>query len=93
MNFLTSFNYERHGIVSNRPAETKFEFKIDMRYNYKGIWFGVVYENQVEMFLGFPDYFYEDRFGNPIDSSSGIIANSRYTNTLMLTINKVINIK
>ena len=43
------------------------------------------------MFLGFPDYFYEDKFGNPVDSINGYFANSRITNTLILTINKTIN--
>ena len=43
------------------------------------------------MFLGFPDYFYEDKFGNPIDSSDGLLANTRLSNTLILSINKIIN--
>ena len=62
---IPSINYERHGIVSNRPSEVKFELKLDIRYKYKNCWFGLYYENQSEMFLGFPDYFYEDKFGIP----------------------------
>ncbi len=88
---MPSFNYERHGVVSNRPSEVKFELRFDIRYNYKNCWFGLYYENQSEMFLGFPDYFYEDKFGNPIDNSSGIFAKSRKTKSLIFTINKSIN--
>ena len=91
MMILPSVNYERHGVVSRRPAEVKIEMKLDARYKYKDTWFGLKYERQREFFLGFPDYFYEDKFGNPIDSSVGVLANSRYTNTLILSINKYIN--
>ena len=85
-------NYERHGIVTNRPAEVKVELKIDLRYNYKNTWFGLAFENKNEFFLGFPDYFYEDKFGKPIDSSSGNLASSRIINTLILSVNKIINL-
>jgi len=88
---LPSLNYERHGVVSRRPAEVKIEMKLDARYKYKDTWFGLKYERQRDFFLGFPDYFYEDKFGNPIDSSVGVLANSRYTNTLILSVNKYIN--
>ena len=88
--FIPSINYERHGIVSNRPAEVKIEVRFDIRYKINNTWFGIYYEKQNEMFLGFPDYFYEDKFGNPIDSSTGILANSRLTNTLHFSINKII---
>ncbi len=88
---MPAFNYERHGIVSHRPAEVKFEFRLDIKYNYLNSWFGVYFEIQKDMFLGFPDYFYEDKFGNPIDSSEGKIANSRNTSTLILSFNRFIN--
>ena len=88
--FIPSINYERHGIVSNRPAEVKIEIRFDIRYKVNNTWFGIYYEKQNEIFLGFPDYFYEDKFGNPIDSSTGILANSRLTNTLHFSINKII---
>lgn len=88
---IPSLNYERHGIVSNRPAETKFELNLSFKYNYKNVWFGLKYEKQYEYFLGFPDYFYEDIFGNPVDSSSGKLAKSRITNTLILSMNKYFN--
>ena len=89
--FIPAVNYERHGIVSNRPAEVKFERRLNIRYKHKDNWIGIYYEIQNEMFLGFPDYFYEDKFGNPIDSSSGKFANSRNTNTLILSWSKEIN--
>ena len=47
---VPSLNYERHGIVTNRPAEVKVELKIDLRYNYKNTWFGLAYEKQNEFF-------------------------------------------
>ena len=89
--FIPSFNYERHGIVSNRPAEVKLELNFDIRYKIMKTWFSIKYEKQYEAFLGFPDYFYEDKFGNPIDSSSGILANNRKTNTLIFSFYKYIN--
>ena len=64
-------------------------FRLDIKYNYLNSWFGVYFEIQKDLFLGFPDYFYEDKFGNPIDSSEGIIANSRNTSTLILSFNKL----
>lgn len=85
---IPSINYERHGIVSHRPAEVKTELKFDFRYKLKNTWFGIVYEKQFEAFLGFPDYFYVDQFNNSIDSSSGKLAGSRFTNTLILTLYK-----
>tara|TARA_Y100000590_G_scaffold292814_1_gene329761 strand:+ start:79283 stop:80842 length:1560 start_codon:yes stop_codon:yes gene_type:complete len=88
---IPGLNYERHGIVTHRPAEVKIELRLDTRYKYKDIWFGIYYENQFEAFLGFPDYYYEDKSGNPIDSSDGKLANARKTNTLILSINKIIN--
>ena len=89
--FIPAINYERHGIVSHRPAEVKLEFRLDIRYNYMKSWFGIYFEMQKEMFLGFPDYFYEDKFGNPIDSSGGIIAKSRNTSSLIFSYNKYFN--
>ena len=91
LHVVPAVNFERHGIVSNRPAEVKIELRFDIRFKFNDVWFGVYLEKQNEMFLGFPGYFYEDIFGNPIDSSSGIFANSRKTNSLILTINKHIN--
>ena len=89
--FVPAINYERHGIVSYRPAEVKMELKLDTRYKFNDIWFGLYYEKQFEAFLGFPNYFYEDASGKPIDSSEGKLANQRSTNTLIFTINKTIN--
>ena len=43
------------------------------------------------MFLGVPNYFYEDKFGNAIDSPSGKLAKSRSTQTIYFTLNKNIN--
>ena len=88
---VPALNYERHGIVSHRPAEVKLEFKLDSRYKYKDIWFGIYYEKQFEAFLGFPDYFYENEQGQPIDASEGNLAKSRFTNTLILSLIKTIN--
>lgn len=89
---VPSFNYERHGIVIHRPAEVKFEFKLDSRIKYKDTWFGLIYERQYEAFLGFPDFFYTDRFGKQIDSSNGRLANSKIINTLIISFNKSINL-
>ena len=88
---VPAFNYERHGIVSHRPAEVKLEFRLDSRYKYKNYWFGIYFEKQFEAFLGFPDYFYEDEFGNAIDTSTGKLANSRSINTIILSISKNLN--
>tara|TARA_Y100000590_G_scaffold470748_1_gene669213 strand:- start:6388 stop:7899 length:1512 start_codon:yes stop_codon:yes gene_type:complete len=88
---IPALNYERHGIVTHRPAEVKMELRLDARYKYNGTWIGLYYEKQQEAFLGFPDYFYEDDMGNPIDASKGNLANSRATNTLILTISRIIN--
>jgi hypothetical protein len=88
---MPGFNYERHGIVSHRPAEVKIEYRFDFRYKYNNIWFGLYLERQFEAFLGFPDYFYVDNLGNPIDSSEGNLASTRKTNTLIFSISRTIN--
>jgi len=88
---IPAFNYERHGIVSHRPAEVKLEFRLDTRYKYKDIWFGIYYEKQFEAFLGFPNYFYVNDQGEPIDASEGRLANTRRTNTIILSLSKIIN--
>jgi hypothetical protein len=88
---IPALNYERHGIVSHRPAEVKIEFRLDTRYKYKDIWFGIYYEKQFEAFLGFPDYFYVDGQGNQIDASEGTLANTRRTNTLTISLSKTVN--
>ena len=88
---VPALNYERHGIVSHRPAEVKLEFRLDTRYKYKDIWFGIYYEKQFESFLGFPDHFYVNDQGQPIDASEGQLANSRLTNTLILSLSKTVN--
>ena len=88
--FIPALNYERHGIVKARPAEVKLEFRLDTRYKYKNTWFGIYYEKQFEAFLGFPDYYYVDAQGNPIDASRGKLANTRRTNTLIFSISKTI---
>ena len=89
---IPALNYERHGIVSYRPAEVKFEYRLDMRYQYNNIWVGLYFEKQYEAFLGFPDYFYEDKFGNQIDATDGTFAKNRKTNTVIFTIYKRINL-
>ena len=89
---VPALNYERHGIVSKRPAEVKLEFRLDMRYNYKNIWYGIYFEKQFESFLGFPDYFYVDAQGRPTGYyTRDKLANSRTTNTLIFNISKTIN--
>ncbi len=90
---IISFNYERHGIVSNRPAEVKFEYKFESRINVNKAWFSIIYEKQFEAFLGFPDYYYVDLFNIPIETSTGNFANSRHINTLILSFYKNINLK
>jgi len=89
--FVPALNYERHGVASHRPAEVKLEFRLDSRIKHNDIWFGIYYEKQFESFLGFPDYFYEDINGNPIDASTGKLANSRHTNTIIFSISKIIH--
>tara|TARA_Y100000590_G_scaffold346139_1_gene396248 strand:- start:10336 stop:11808 length:1473 start_codon:yes stop_codon:yes gene_type:complete len=88
---IPALNYERHGIVIHRPAEVKFEFRLDSRFKYMGYWIGLYIERQYESFLGFPDYFYEDKYGNEINSSEGSFANSRVTNTLILSLSRKID--
>jgi len=88
---VPALNYERHGIVSHRPAEVKMEFRLDTRYKYKNTWFGIYYEKQFEAFLGFPSYFYMDDQGNQIDASEGRLANSRRTNTIIISLSKTLN--
>ena len=87
--FIPSINYERHGIVSNRPAEVKIEVRFDIRYKINNTWFGIYYEKQNEMFLGFLIIFMKisseiNRFFNRD------FVNSRLTNTLHFSINKII---
>ena len=89
--FIPAINYERHGVVSYRPAEVKIELRLDMRYRYNDIWFGAYFERQYEAFLGFPDYFYVDELNNPVDASDGPLARTRLTNTFILSISKKIN--
>ncbi len=89
---LPAINYERHGIVSHRPAEIKIEGRLDIKYFYKKIWFGIYYEKQFEAFLGFPDFYYVDNSNKAIDSSRGRLANTRYTNTLIFSLSKNIQI-
>ena len=88
---IPALNYERHGIVSHRPAEVKMEFRLDTRYKYNNIWFGIYFEKQFEAFLGFPDHYYVDDQGKPVDASEGKLSNSRYTNTLILSLSKTFN--
>jgi len=88
---VPALNYERHGIVSHRPAEVKMEFRLDTRYKYKNTWFGIYFEKQFEAFLGFPGYFYMDDQGNQIDASEGRLANSRRTNTIIISLSKTLN--
>jgi len=88
---IPALNYERHGIVSHRPAEVKMEFRLDTRYKYKNTWFGIYYEKQFEAFLGFPGYFYMDDQGYQIDASEGRLANSRRTNTIIISLSKTIS--
>ena len=88
---IPALNYERHGIVSHRPAEVKMEFRLDTRYKYKNTWFGIYFEKQFEAFLGFPGYFYMDDQGNQIDASEGRLANSRRTNTIIISLSKTLN--
>ena len=83
-------NYERHGIVSHRPAEVKLESISTIQLFHSGFWFTVYYENQLEAFLGFPDYFYVDSNNNPINEDNGILANNRKTSTLKLKVSKII---
>jgi len=88
---IPALNYERHGIVSHRPAEVKMEFRLVTRYKYKNTWFGIYFEKQFEAFLGFPGYFYMDDQGYQIDASEGRLANSRRTNTIILSMSKTVN--
>jgi len=89
---IPALNYERHGIVSHRPAEVKMEFRLDTRYNYKDIWFGIYYEKQFEAFLSFPDYFYVDSQGSPTGyPAREKLANTRRTNTIIISISKTVN--
>ena len=82
---VPALNYERHGIVTYRPAEVKLELKIDFRYKYNDIWLGIFLERQFEAFLGFPNYFYVN------DSIDEDLANTRITNTLIFSLYRTIS--
>ncbi len=89
---INSLNYERHGIVSHRPAEVKTEFGLNIRYKYSKTWFSIYYEKQFEAFLGFPKNFYVDIYGSPTGyANRHKLINTRNTNTLILSISKKIN--
>ncbi len=85
---VPALNYERHGVVSHRPAEVKIELRLDMRYKYKNTWFGIYFEKQYESFLGFPNYFYEETLSKPVDINNSKLANTRQTNTLIISLSK-----
>jgi hypothetical protein len=89
---VPALNYERHGIVSYRPAEVKLEFRLDLRYNYKDIWFGLYLEKQFEAFLGFPNYFYVNNQGEPSGyEDRDRLAKTRKTNTIIFSLSKTLN--
>jgi hypothetical protein len=75
---IPTFNFERHGVTSYRPAEIKSEFKIDTRFNFNKFELGLFYESQFEAHLGFPpdQYF--------IDEVTG----KRRTNTFIVRLSK-----
>ena len=75
---VPALNFERHGVTTYRPAEIKFEFKIDARYKINDYEFGIYYENQFEAHLGFPpDQYFIDE-----------ITGKRRTNTFIIKILK-----
>jgi len=89
---IPAINYERHGIVSYRPAEVKIEFRLDLKYNYNDIWFSIYYENQFESFLGFPDYFYVDNNNLPVNGPNARLANSRTIDTIIFSVSKKLDL-
>jgi len=53
--FLPAFNYERHGVIFQQPAEIKFEWRFDFRYQYNNWLFSIYYESEYAEHLGFPE--------------------------------------
>ena len=44
--FIPSLNYERHGVIYNRPPEVKMEIRFDFRYNWKDYRLNIFYERE-----------------------------------------------
>jgi len=89
---IPSLNYERHGIVSHRPAEVKMEFGLNVKYKYNDTWFAIYYEKQFEAFLGFPKNFYADIYGEPTGyDNQHKLLNSRHISTFIFSMSKKIN--
>ena len=48
---IPSLNYERHGIVSHRPAEVKIEYRFDIRLKHKSFGLGLIMKDNLKHFL------------------------------------------
>ena len=51
--FIPSLNYERHGVIYNRPPEVKMEIRFDFRYNWKDYRLNIFYEREWLEHVGF----------------------------------------
>ena len=47
LTLIPAFNYERHGIISGALPEVKIEFRLDIRYLFKGYAFNFYYEKEI----------------------------------------------
>ena len=88
LSVIPSFNYERHGVISNKIperdysyvdewlkiggnhdfwSEIKIEYRLDLRYKYKGFLFNLYYEREKihnDQFRGWADQVFKKRKSN-----------------------------
>ena len=54
ISFIPRFNFERHGIIAQQPAEVKMEIGIEASYKWNSTQFIFIYESENARHLGFP---------------------------------------
>ena len=42
LHFMPALNFERHGVLYNRPAEVKMEIRLDFRYKWGNYWLNIL---------------------------------------------------
>jgi len=51
--FIPALNFERHGVLFDRPPEVKMEIRVDFRYKWNSYWFNIFYEREWLEHVGF----------------------------------------
>jgi len=51
--FIPALNYERHGVLFNRPPEVKMEIRLDIRYKWDDYKFNIYFEREWLEHAGF----------------------------------------